>query len=344
MKKSLIALALAALPVASMADVVLYGNIKGGFEVSKQRGQRGTDARLVDYGSSIGFKGQEQLNGNLKAIWQLEQRVNVGGGATSFGTKDSFLGLTGDFGTIKAGYQQTPVQELNGKLDIWNYGNQAAGLGKFTRATNAARRYAAVTYETPNFNGFSAKVFVSPEDNNALREEVNNGLDISKSAVYGLGLSFGQETGLFADLAAAHVRTNGSFIAKAPANSSDYQVKGYQALAQVGYKDPRFMAGVAYQTARNVEVYASRPNRSNEIALTGAYNVDDALRLKLSAATGWGKTTKVDRYWQGIVGADYALSKRTVANAQFGYKQDRAAAKSPRQRVGALSIGVSHKF
>ena len=35
MKKTLIALALASLPVASMADVVLYGKIAGGVEVTK---------------------------------------------------------------------------------------------------------------------------------------------------------------------------------------------------------------------------------------------------------------------------------------------------------------------
>lgn len=35
MKKSLIALTLAALPVAAMADVTLYGTIKAGVEVSR---------------------------------------------------------------------------------------------------------------------------------------------------------------------------------------------------------------------------------------------------------------------------------------------------------------------
>ena len=37
MKKSLIALTLAALPVAAMADVTLYGQIKAGVEVSKSK-------------------------------------------------------------------------------------------------------------------------------------------------------------------------------------------------------------------------------------------------------------------------------------------------------------------
>ena len=37
MKKSLIALTLAALPVAAMADVTLYGTVKAGVEVSRTK-------------------------------------------------------------------------------------------------------------------------------------------------------------------------------------------------------------------------------------------------------------------------------------------------------------------
>ena len=66
MKKTLIALALTALPVAAMADVVLYGQIKGGLGVTFQDGnnsqygynsQDGTITQMEDYGSRIGFKG-----------------------------------------------------------------------------------------------------------------------------------------------------------------------------------------------------------------------------------------------------------------------------------------------
>ena len=37
MKKTLIALALTALPVASMAEVVLYGQMKAGYEASSTK-------------------------------------------------------------------------------------------------------------------------------------------------------------------------------------------------------------------------------------------------------------------------------------------------------------------
>lgn len=366
MKKTLIALALAALPVASMADVVLYGQIKGGLEVSKIKDVKGTDTRLVDYGSRIGFKGQEQLNGNLKAIWQLESKVDIAGGATGkngtngFGTRDTWVGLSGDFGTVKAGWQETPVAALNGELDIWEYSSAAAGLGTFTRGNDSAGRRVAATYETPNFNGFTAKVFVSPSDNNAGQSNDN--------AVYGTSFRFAQENGVFADVAATYVRGGDANINLARGNKNKY---AGQALAQVGYRNDRFMAGVAYQYSKNVDrasdfafgaglannLYVTRVN---EVALSGLYNVDDALSLKASAAYGFGikgvsantphdKEVKLGkgRYYQGIIGADYALSKRTIANAQIGYlKADvgTPAGKELKGGAGTLSVGMVHKF
>ena len=95
MKKSLIALTLAALPVAAMADVTLYGQIKAGVEISKVKLGEQTAAKLghekssktateiADFGSRIGFKGHEHLGNNLNAIWQVEQSTSIAGGDKS---------------------------------------------------------------------------------------------------------------------------------------------------------------------------------------------------------------------------------------------------------------------
>ena len=78
MKKSLIALTLAALPVAAMADVTLYGQIKAGVEISKvKEGKTSskTATEIADYGSRIGFKGHEHLGSNLNAIGKLNKTL-----------------------------------------------------------------------------------------------------------------------------------------------------------------------------------------------------------------------------------------------------------------------------
>ena len=135
MKKTLIAVALATLSATSMADVILYGQIKGGVEVSKIKDVDGTRTQIVDYGSRIGFKGHEDLGNGLQAIWQLEQKVNIGGVSTGFGTRDSFIGLKGNFGQVTVGHQHNAIGYTNDKLDIWEYNNEFAGLGLFTRGT-----------------------------------------------------------------------------------------------------------------------------------------------------------------------------------------------------------------
>ena len=366
MKKTLIALALASLPVASMADVVLYGKIAGGVEVTKASGVGGTVTNIVDYGSKIGFKGHEHLTGDINAIWQLEQKVDVAGGkydgqvgvkGNGFGTLDSFVGLqSASLGTVKAGWQSTPVKELNGKLDIWSRDDlgavfgaaggvisteSAAGLDVFTRSNNAVRRGVAVSYETPKIaNAISAKAYVVPSDDN-LEEDlpVDGNFKVKDRAIYGLSASYAQPNGgFFADLAGVYAHAN--------SGSAGYSKEdGFQALAQVGYENDKFLVGAAYQYAHDVDAAF---NRANEVVLTGAYNLNDALRLKASGAYGWGfkkdgaKYRGNGKYYQGIVGADYALSKRTVVNGQIGYirlgKGDAA------DKYGTVSVGLSHKF
>ena len=78
MKKSLIALTLAALPVAAMADVTLYGQVKAGVEISQVKEGKTTSktaTEIADYGSRIGFKGHEHLGSNLNAIGKLNKTL-----------------------------------------------------------------------------------------------------------------------------------------------------------------------------------------------------------------------------------------------------------------------------
>ena len=352
MKKTLIALALAALPVASMADVILYGQVKGGVEVGfanklsgkKVEGTGKSTTQIVDYGSRIGFKGHEHLNGDLKAIWQVEQKVSIGGPVTKgFSSRDSFVGLQGSFGTVKAGYLQTPVSDLNGKLDQWEYSNKAAGLDHFTRENDAARRATAISYTTPDMGGFSATAYVSPSDNNHDKDNIHYGN--SDNALYGVGLSYAQPNGgFFADLA-------GTYVKNGPANAAPHKSKSYQALAQVGYETDKVLVGAAYQRASAVDGNIEDGKYYdivNEAVLSGAYQVDDALRLKATAAYGWGinhhggqyKEWGNGKYYQGLVGADYALSKRTVLNAQAGYIHFGKKEENGSKSGGIVGVGI----
>ena len=305
MKKTLIALALASLSTASMADVILYGQIKGGVETTfgnkfGNDKNKGSTTQIVDYGSRIGFKGHEHLTDNLDAIWQVESKVDIGGGSNrTFNTRDSFIGLKGGFGTVKVGYQQTPIKELNGKLDQEN-----------------------------------------GEDNYSL----GNHKEKAKG-IYGLSASY-KNSGFFADVAGVYARGT---TAAARAGKKG----GYQALAQAGYESDKWLAGLAYQRSQRVERSDSTLNadadKANELALSGAFTLNDALTLKGTFAYGFdvkdvdgNKIAGNGKYYQGLVGADYALSKRTIVNGQYGYLQSGKG--DDKLKANVVSIGMKHKF
>lgn len=375
MKKTLIALALVSLPLAASADVVLYGQIKGGVEVSKnftkaeEGTKKGTLTHIVDYGSRIGFKGHEDLSNNLRAIWQLEQDVSIGGKESGFSNRDSFIGLNGNFGTVKAGYIETPVKTANGRLDVWEYNDSAAGLGTYTRSNAAVKRAGAISYETPNMAGFSAQAYVSPSDNNNGDKFSFDSYNKTKdSAIYGAKVGY-ENSGFFADVAGTYVKNAqaGNDVNTIPAGKD-----GYQAVANVGYDANNWLAGVSYQQGRYVDTVGSLIGdktvdvfdlkdsvikRSQEVAGTVAYTLNDSLRLKGSAAYGFGiKTVDASddnvsldkaKYIQGVVGADYLLSKRTALNGQVGYlefKQPVPNESSVKLKKGTVGVGLSHKF
>ena len=120
----------------------------------------------------------------------------------------------------------------------------------------------------------------------------------------------------------------------------------------MGYDAQPWFAGVAYQNTKRAEVDDSAfegMKTVNEVAGTVAYNVTEPLRLKASVGYGFGIKDEAGdkwfgngRYIQGVVGADYALSKRTQANAQVGYLQ--AGSGDEKIRGGAVSVGLKHKF
>lgn len=64
---------------------------------------------LVDNSSRIGLRGKKQLTPGLNAIFQVESRVNLTEGGNVLSSRDSFAGLQGGFGTIRAGRTIGPV-------------------------------------------------------------------------------------------------------------------------------------------------------------------------------------------------------------------------------------------
>lgn len=197
MKRKLIALAIAgafaapAVALAQASNVTIYGTANVDFENVKASGGAVAGVpsrnRVSQNSSNIGFKGVEDLGGGLKAIFQIESNVGFDGagltpsataGGGTFASRNTNVGLSGNWGTVFYGNWDTPFKAVTNRTDIDPFGNTGIGgySGVFANGTvNAAnagttgntaaasasfdrRQNNSVQYWTPTLNGFSGRV------------------------------------------------------------------------------------------------------------------------------------------------------------------------------------------
>lgn len=197
MKKKLIALALAgafAAPAAALAqgsNVTIYGVLDVGFQNARATGatagaagNKDSHFRVNSSSSLLGFRGTEDLGGGLSAIWQLESSVTPDAGGAWSGGRDHYVGLKGDFGTIRMGLLTTKFRVLSvladvmpGATNIGSYTGAANGIfgtvGSYTGGAPSAtapsthfdnRIPNALNYISPNWNGFEFDVTYSANE------------------------------------------------------------------------------------------------------------------------------------------------------------------------------------
>ena len=382
MKKTLIALALTTLPVAAMAEVVLYGQMKAGYEVSSQKTSGAERSPyqngIADYGSRIGFKGYEVLpnTDGLKAIWQVESAIHLGnsdGTSDGWANRDSFIGLQSDkLGTIRAGRLSNNINANMDTVDTWEYNNDALGLGKLTR-TDA--RYVGVGYDSPTWAGFNFNVLYSPRDNvNGNNRQGEYDVGIGSGERYSAGLNY-ENSGFFAKYGFDYLKNSAvrdAIVTENP-NGEITHVSGDFKDGQVhrvegGYDANNLFVGLAYQYTKNTSSYAKGlnniseklvgdhrvglDNKGQEAALTVGYHFGNIFP-KLSYAHGWdvkvdGEKVTNTKYDQVVLGADYDFSKRTTANVQAGWLREGNGAldkdDSGKTKTTAFGVGLKHTF
>ena len=371
MKKTLIALTLAALPVAASADVILYGQIKAGVEIAQTKTKvngvetkSSTETNIADFGSRIGFKGHEHLGNNLNAIWQVENNVNVAGGGDWAG-RESFIGLEGNFGKIRAGKLETQLKSMD-SLDPWEYSNNALGLGMFQRT---GERIVSVKYDSPVWAGFSGNVQFTPRDNGTEVRGVTTGLNddgtttgrtnnASDTSRYYAGLNY-ENAGFFARYGfgykkSAYVTTGG----ESKTGQAHKVEGGYDAnnlFVGLGYQYTNgwdsFKSYVAKLDGGSYDASADRSAglKAHEVATTVAYRFGNVVP-RFSYAHGFkGKgdgltdsERKITKYDQVVLGADYDFSKRTTALVSAGWL--RAGGGGDKAETTAGMVGLRHKF
>ncbi|MBA1264680.1 porin [Stutzerimonas stutzeri] len=179
MKKKLIAIAVGAamaVPAVAMADVSFYGRAHVSVDYLDD-GADYSETNLSSNSSRLGFKGDHQINPNLKAFFQIEQQINFTSGSTDsssvdFATRDTFVGLGGNFGAVQVGRFDSPFKVARGPANL--FGDQLGDMRNLTRVGDGRfdERYDnTIQYTTPDMGGFNAKLAYSMHEGTWAEED-----------------------------------------------------------------------------------------------------------------------------------------------------------------------------
>jgi len=181
--------------VTAETSVQLYGHADLSIDDATKgiAGRAGAEGRLgwqPDVSSNlsrIGIRGSHNLEGGLKAVFQFETQVDVAAtpGGTSdtsvkgaFASRNSFLGIAGDFGALKAGKTDAPYKLSTGRMDpfsatVGDYNSIMGNTGGDNRAEFDTRLSHSVWYESPKMGDFSFSALASPGQNRSTDNSIN---------------------------------------------------------------------------------------------------------------------------------------------------------------------------
>ncbi|MFZ2972383.1 MAG: porin [Ferribacterium limneticum] len=371
MQKKLIALAVAAVTSGAafaQSNVTIYGNIdmgvmfRQGSNGAVASGQSQYDLQSAASQSHIGFKGVEDLGNGLKALFDLQYRISPDTNTGLATAGHQYVGLTGGFGTVVAGYLDGLRFGIYGKYSPFGNYSVASLTSMTTQYDRAAN---ALAYISPSFSGFTVILATATNTQGA-----EGGLNASiHSSVNPSGGNTGDDRLLSANL----IYANGPL-------SIDLD---YETTRAVGYDSDRLYvatAGASYDfgVVKVSGVYDVIKgdvnsfiggNTTNGPAFGLAANQRyDRRNWFIGASVPVGSKTKVmglfgqvkDKTlsdadaWKVGVGARYALSKRTELYADFAHIKNDTYGKYTINPMGngsgtsaginGLAMGIKHSF
>jgi predicted porin len=369
MKKSL--LALAVLGTVGLAHAQTAVVIDGSIDTAIQYRQQAVGSNTLGLAASqrntnyIGISGTEDIGGGLKGIFQIRTNFgsdaarNDGTASTVLGDQNVWLGLQGGFGTVKLGRDLTPQF-----LQVSAYSTFGTGFLNNRALMNSgsvdARWNNSVQYVTPSLAGFGLQVMVAPRNENAAtlgtaggtNFTVNSGLTPAQLAALGMPVSARATYGAGPLSAGLAVTRNGSAGPDAVWNLGGSYNFGI-ATIKAQYERDQNTRGAGAASVGGVGTALGATDVGNawlvaaEGGVPGTAVVLRAQYSKRNTATLQSPFEKA----YGL-GADYNLSKRTVAYLYWGsYDIGAATTTATATAAGTATgryrdtvLGIRHAF
>jgi predicted porin len=316
----------------AQSSVTIYGVMDEGLVYTNNQGGH-SNTQLVTgqtNGSRFGFSGVEDLGGDLKAVFVLENGFNMATGTMAqhgrlFG-RQAFVGLqSSQFGTITLGRQYDPTFEYIGTSSaaiLWGW--LGTHPGDFDNLFATIRVDNSIKYMSPAYEGLKFEGLFAPGGVAGSFEQ---------NRIYSVGMHY--ENGPFS-LAASFLNVHNPAISaydgttdsgdpKFVSPTTSPQYSGYssaQALRVIGaagtYTVGPAKFGIVYTNTRfeNVSPFGPTPFTGGTAVFQ---SLEGNLKYQLTPFMYTGISydytmAETAHYGQLNIGADYFLSKRTDLN------------------------------
>lgn len=295
-------------------DLTFYGKANVTLNLIKKELEGTEQWEINSNASRLGVKGKYAINDDITAIYKMEFEVYIDDGdkeGSTFGPRNIYTGLTGNFGTLIVGKHDTPLKIAQGKVDRFNdqLGDIKNYMGGEDRVSNIAM------YTTPAFEGFSASVAVVPG------EDSENGND---GVADGRSISFKYQRDWL--------------IASISGNSDIDDQDTIRLVTEANFDD--FKLGVLWQTAKKV----SDASEVGSWLISGEYQLGNSYTVKgqygmadyQSPSHGNKKNSLL------VFGVDKQLNKKVKVFTYYSIIEKESV--SDAHNDSALSVGFELKF
>src|SRR5229473_4311456 len=339
-------------PVIDNTTVTLYGSIDVSGDIfNPSVFDQGTKLGVASNISSFGIRVRHNLApygwDGMAVVAQLESQVDIASAPTekaALGTRDSFLGLEGPWGAIKAGKSDTPYKKSTAAMDpftrtLGDYNSIMGNTGGDNRAEFDFRVAHAIWYESPIFNGFQFSALISPGQNYAKDNSdyaYGDYFQCNGSSARGSGSNFPNSSGAVPGLLGGNGCTDGSY--------------GNAYSAALTYKNGPFTALAAYELHEGINRHGDdglEPGLIAPIFLPDGSQVFTGVHNEWAAKVGGGYRFN-DGLGEVQLNAFYEWIRREVTAAEqpFNERSRDGVFASATQFIGkwALSASYAHAF
>jgi len=225
MKKTLVAVAALAAVAGAQADVTIYGTVDTHLVSTKTTSTTTTMSGAYS-GNALGFKGSEDIGSGMKANFQLEflpSYLAAGAAAGQTVTNyQSFAGISGEFGSIRAGQFFNMGFFNNAMGDATGISN-AGGFQRISETATGTNQNNSIEYTLPTIVNGLGVTLGKTYDNGTYDSSTVDGASAVMSGSYRVTYSTGALNAGYSYSRAA-TATAGALGSKASSFSANYDL------------------------------------------------------------------------------------------------------------------------